>query len=101
MMHEAADPAVKDAALIAAAQKVEHYEIAGYGTARTYANVLGLSEAADLLQQTLDEEEQTDRKLTDLAETSINAEAAEVGEEAEEEFESEEEEEEEDEGEAA
>lgn len=92
-----AEPAVRDAGLVAAAQKVEHYEIAGYGTARTYANVLGLTQAADLLQQTLVEEAQTDRKLTDLAETSINAKAAEVGEEEEEEEEYEEEEDEDDE----
>jgi len=59
---------VKDAALIAAAQRVEHYEIAGYGTARTYANLLGQDEAASLLEQTLEEEKETDAKLTELAE---------------------------------
>jgi ferritin-like metal-binding protein YciE len=59
---------VKDAALIAAAQRVEHYEIAGYGTARTYANLLGEDEAASLLEQTLAEEKETDAKLTQLAE---------------------------------
>jgi ferritin-like metal-binding protein YciE len=59
---------VKDAALIAAAQRVEHYEIAGYGTARTYANLLGEDEAASLLEQTLEEEKETDAKLTQLAE---------------------------------
>lgn len=59
---------VKDAALIAAAQRVEHYEIAGYGTARTYANLLGEDEAASLLEQTLTEEKETDAKLTQLAE---------------------------------
>lgn len=62
------DPAVKDAALIAAAQRVEHYEIAGYGTARTFANHLELSSHADILQQTLDEEGETDKNLTALAE---------------------------------
>ena len=67
---------VLDTALIAAAQKVEHYEIAGYGCARTFARMLGDEEAAHLLQQTLDEEAETDRKLTDLAERSINIEAA-------------------------
>lgn len=62
------DPDVKDAAIIGAAQRVEHYEIAGYGTARTFANLLGEREAASLLEQTLDEEKETDAKLTQLAE---------------------------------
>ena len=70
------DPDVKDAALIAAAQRVEHYEIAGYGTARTFAQRLGLQEAAQLLQETLNEEGATDHKLTELAEQSINVKAA-------------------------
>jgi ferritin-like metal-binding protein YciE len=70
------DPNVKDAALIAAAQRVEHYEIAGYGTARTFAQRLGRSDAAQLLQQTLNEEAATDKKLTTLAEQSINPKAA-------------------------
>lgn len=70
---------VKDAALIAAAQRVEHYEIAGYGTARTYANLLGQDEAASLLEQTLEEEKETDAKLTELAE-GINVAAAQEGE---------------------
>lgn len=69
------DEAVRDAALIGAAQKVEHYEIASYGCARTYARQLGDEEAANLLQQTLQEEEETDRKLTQLAESHINPEA--------------------------
>jgi ferritin-like metal-binding protein YciE len=60
--------AVKDAALIAAAQRVEHYEIAGYGTARTHAQNLGLDDVAFQLQETLDEEGETNKKLTDLAE---------------------------------
>lgn len=68
------DDAVKDAALIAAAQKVEHYEIAGYGTVRTCAQLLGKKQAADLLQETLDEEAAADDKLTKLAQ-NINAEA--------------------------
>jgi ferritin-like metal-binding protein YciE len=72
-----ADPEAKDAALIAAAQRVEHYEIAGYGCVRTYARILGLSEAADLLQQTLDEEGDTDKALSELAE-DINVEADEL-----------------------
>ena len=66
---------VRDAALIGAAQRVEHYEMAGYGTARTHATMLGLSKAARLLQQTLDEEGRTDKKLTDLAERVVNMEA--------------------------
>lgn len=70
------DSDVKDAALIAAAQRVEHYEIAAYGTARTFARHLGKNDAAQLLQQTLDEEGATDKKLTQLAERTINAQAA-------------------------
>ena len=58
---------VRDAAMICAAQKVEHYEMAGYGSARTWAQQLGQKEIADLLQQTLDEEGETDHKLTQLA----------------------------------
>lgn len=72
MMEETEDSEVLDAALIAAAQKVEHYEIASYGTVRTYAQELGLTKVADLLQETLDEESETNEKLTKLAETSIN-----------------------------
>jgi ferritin-like metal-binding protein YciE len=75
MMEEDAAPEVLDAALIAAAQKVEHYEIASYGTIRTYAEMLGEDEAVQLLQQTLDEEIETDEKLTELAESAINVEA--------------------------
>jgi ferritin-like metal-binding protein YciE len=70
------DESVKDAALICAAQKVEHYEMAGYGCARTFAQLLGLNEVADLLQETLDEEGNADKKLTELAETVITVEAA-------------------------
>jgi ferritin-like metal-binding protein YciE len=69
----------RDAGLISAAQRVEHYEIAGYGCVRTYATLLGDSAAAELLQQTLDEERETDEKLTELAE-SINLEAIGEGE---------------------
>ena len=72
ILKQDAEPAVKDAALIGAAQKVEHYEIAGYGTARTHASLLDDEDIVDLLQQTLDEEAETDRKLTELAESSIN-----------------------------
>jgi ferritin-like metal-binding protein YciE len=75
MMQEDIEPDVLDAALISAAQRVEHYEIAGYGTVRTYARLLGEEEHARLLQQTLDEEGEADKKLTQLAETSINVEA--------------------------
>ena len=67
-IEEDATDAVKDAALIAAAQRVEHYEIAGYGTARTFAKHLKNDKAVQLLQQTLDEEGATDKKLTLLAE---------------------------------
>jgi ferritin-like metal-binding protein YciE len=70
------DPDVKDAALIAAAQRVEHYEIAGYGCARTFARRLGHSAVANLLQETLDEEANADKILTHVAESSINTEAA-------------------------
>lgn len=72
------DPDVKDSALIAAAQRVEHYEIAAYGTARTFAERLGRRDAAQLLQETLDEEAATDRKLTSLAEQSVNPRAAQM-----------------------
>lgn len=70
------DPEVKDAAIIAAAQRVEHYEMSGYGTARTFAQRLGLTQAANLLQQTLNEEAAADKKLTSIAESSVNAQAA-------------------------
>jgi ferritin-like metal-binding protein YciE len=79
IMQEAEEPAL-DAGLIAAAQKVEHYEIASYGCARTWAEQLGHQDVADLLQQTLDEEKATDEKLTELAQAGINAEAEEEGE---------------------
>ena len=68
---------VGDAALIAAAQRVEHYEIAAYGTARAYAEILGESDAASLLEQTLEEEKETDERLTSIAE-SVNPQAAET-----------------------
>jgi len=70
------DPEVKDAALIAAAQRVEHYEIAGYGCARTFARRVGRNDVASLLQETLDEEFNTDKILTDIAESWVNAQAA-------------------------
>jgi ferritin-like metal-binding protein YciE len=76
MMEEDMEPEVLDAALISATQRVEHYEIAGYGTVRAYAKLLGEQEHVRLLQQTLDEEGEADKKLTQLAETTINVEAA-------------------------
>jgi len=94
VMEEDFEEAVMDAALIGAAQRVEHYEIAAYGTVRELAEVLGESDHASLLQQTLDEEEETDQKLTEIAK-QINEEAnSEGGLEGEEEEASEEEEEE-------
>ena len=75
IMDEDMDAEAKDAGLISAAQRVEHYEIAAYGTVRTYANILGDKKAASLLQETLDEEKETDQKLTGLAE-GINVKAA-------------------------
>ena len=76
IMEELDDENAIDAGLIGAAQKVEHYEIAGYGTARTHAEMLGYTRVAKLLQQTLNEEGATDKKLTALAESVINYEAA-------------------------
>src|SRR5882724_2283958 len=70
---------VRDAAIIAAAQRVEHYEMAGYGTARTYATLLGFSEAASMLEQTLEEEKEADQTLSELTE-ELNVEALEAGE---------------------
>jgi len=67
--HHPAEPAVRDAGLIAAAQRVEHYEIAGYGCVRAYAEILGDSQTRDTLQQTLDEEGDTDHRLTEIAST--------------------------------
>jgi ferritin-like metal-binding protein YciE len=78
-MEEEGEGPVLDAALIASAQKVEHYEIAAYGCLRTYAQLLGMTEAEQLLQQTLEEEEATDKKLTELGESGINEAAAAVG----------------------
>lgn len=75
MIEEDAEASVKDAGLIACAQRVEHYEIAGYGVSRTFANLLGHEDAAELLQSTLDEEKETDARLTELAESEINVEA--------------------------
>jgi len=74
-MDQDAPPAVCDAALISAAQRVEHYEIAAYGTVRTFAKRLGAEQDAQLLEETLQEEKATDKKLTNLAESYINEEA--------------------------
>ena len=74
LSEQQAGPAL-DAALIAAAQSVEHYEMAGYGSAQTWARQLGYGQAADLLEETLEEEEQTDQDLTEIAETLVNPDA--------------------------
>lgn len=76
MINAGGDSDVKDAALIAAAQRVEHYEIAGYGTARNFAQRLGLQHVADLLQETLNEEGAADHRLTAIAEQSVNVQAS-------------------------
>ncbi len=75
MLEEEGEESVIDAGLIGAAQRVEHYEIAAYGTVRTFANLLGEDDAADLLQQPLDEEGETDKELSELAEGIVNEEA--------------------------
>jgi ferritin-like metal-binding protein YciE len=77
---EAEEEDVRDAAILASAQKVEHYEMAGYGTVRTWATLLGEEDAANLLEETLNEEKEADQKLTEIAE-SINVEAREGEEE--------------------
>jgi ferritin-like metal-binding protein YciE len=84
LIKEKPEPEVLDAGLIAAAQHVEHYEMAGYGCVRTWARQLGEDSHADLLQETLDEEELTDKLLTDLAMSEINIEAEEPEEEEDE-----------------
>jgi ferritin-like metal-binding protein YciE len=76
VLEEDFDEDVMDAAIIAAAQKVEHYEICGYGTACAFAEELGESEAVDLLEDTLDEEKAANEKLTQIAETAVNRRAA-------------------------
>jgi ferritin-like metal-binding protein YciE len=89
MISEMAKSPVLDAGLIAAAQKVEHYEISAYGTARSMAEMLGQEEAAELLEETLEEEKETDENLTEIAESIMSSESGE--EEEEEEVEEEEE----------
>jgi ferritin-like metal-binding protein YciE len=85
IMEEDFDEAAMDACLIAAGQRAEHYEMAAYGTLVAWARAMGHTEAADLLQETLDEEKATDEKLTTLAEGGINQEAAENAHPADEE----------------
>ncbi|MEX0886590.1 MAG: ferritin-like domain-containing protein [Phycisphaeraceae bacterium] len=75
MIEARGDAHVRDAALIGAAQRVEHYEIAAYGTARSHARTLGFADQAELLQQTLEEEGETDKRLTSIAESHVNREA--------------------------
>jgi len=75
LIKEKPEPDVLDAGLIAAAQHVEHYEMAGYGCVRTYARQLGMESQAEMLQATLDEEGNTDKLLTEIAENTINIEA--------------------------
>jgi len=82
VMAEDADPSVMDAALISAAERVEHYEMAGYDCVRTFARLPGFDNAVDLLQETLDQEGTADEKLTELAEAVIVAEAVEPTENA-------------------
>jgi ferritin-like metal-binding protein YciE len=75
VMKEAEDDTIRDAAMVAAAQAVEHYEISRYGTLVAWAEKMGMSDAAELLEATLEEEKLTDAKLTELAESEINGEA--------------------------
>jgi ferritin-like metal-binding protein YciE len=85
MMSEAEDEDTLDALMIAAAQKIEHYEIASYGTLRVWANLMGHQDAASLLEETLNEEKDTDHKLTEIAESFVNREAADTEDEEDEE----------------
>ncbi len=75
LLADASDDATRDAGIIASAQRVEHYEMAGYGTARTYARQLGKDDLSEILQKTLDEEADADEKLTRIAEHVVNPEA--------------------------
>jgi ferritin-like metal-binding protein YciE len=77
ILKERAEDSVKDAGIIAAAQRVEHYEMAAYGTVRTYARTLGHDEAVPLLEETLREEKEADKKLTEIAEGAVNVRAVE------------------------
>ena len=80
-MKEAKDDTIRDAAMLAVAQSVEHYEISRYGTLVAWAEKMEMSDAAELLQQTLDEEKATDEALTVLAESEINVQAEQTNEE--------------------
>lgn len=80
-IQDAEDDAMRDALMIAAAQKVEHYEIAAYGTLRTWANLLGRTGIAGMLEDTLEEEKETDQRLTEIAESFVNEAAAGEGDE--------------------
>ena len=84
MRKEAEDDTIRDAAMLAAAQSVEHYEISRYGTLVAWAEKMEMSDAAELLTATLEEEKLTDEKLTELAESEINVEAEQAGDEEEE-----------------
>ncbi len=79
VIEENAEDHVRDAALIAAAQRVEHYEMAGYGTVATFAHILGQTQAERLLRETLKEEGAADKKLTSIAESTVNASAIATG----------------------
>ena len=79
LIQQGGAPEVLDAAIIGAAQAIEHHEIAAYGTARTLAQQLGMQQAAQLLEQTLEEEKQTDARLTQLAEQNVNQKAQAAG----------------------
>jgi len=83
IMKESDEGVMRDAGIILAGQKVEHYEIATYGTLRTFAQTLGLDDAASILAQTLEEEKNADEKLTEVAESAINIDAAEEQEQDE------------------
>jgi ferritin-like metal-binding protein YciE len=80
MVHKADRSPARDAGIIGSAQRVEHYEIAGYGTAKSHASMLGHSRIQELLEETLEEEKEADKNLNELAENSINAQANEGGE---------------------
>lgn len=88
-MEEIEDPDTRDAAIIASAQKIEHYEISAYGTLRAHAKLLGLDDIVDTLQETIDEEAEADEKLSQIAESEINVNAMKEGETEEEEAEEE------------
>jgi len=74
-LRDCVSPDVRDAAIVASMQRIQHYQIAGYGTVRTYARMIGEEEASKLLQTTLDEEGEADRTLTELAERDVNSQA--------------------------